>query len=221
MEAVLERAVRRWPEGPDWTRTTVVILASGPSLTVEQVRAVGAWRATAPGARVIAINTTFLLAPWADVLYACDARWWDHHIREVRDSGCSSEFWSIEAAADKHGVRIIESKREAGLCREPGVIHEGMNSGYQAVSFAWQCGAARMVLLGFDMQDVGGRAHWHGDHPHRGGRRANPYALWLKKFITLAADLKVEGCEVVNCTPGSALGAFPRMPLAEALEDVR
>lgn len=219
MEAVAERATVRWPAGPDWTGMTAAILASGPSMSVPAANAVRDWRAAAARRRVITINTTFQLAPWADVLYACDAKWWDLHIEEVRALGCGGDLWSIEAGAkDRHGVRVIESQRGPGLARSPGVINQGSHSGYQAIGFAWQCGAARILLLGFDMHEAGGRAHWHADHPQK-IRRSNPYALWIRNYGPLASDLKAEGCEVINCTPNSALGAFPRVPLATALED--
>lgn len=220
MEAVAERpAVRRWVAGPDWLGATVLVMASGPSMSEADAQRVRAWRTgvTPYLRRVIVINTTFRLAPWADVLYACDAKWWDYHAAEVSALGFCGGLWSIQTEARaRHGVQIIESKRGAGLGREPGVINQGTNSGYQAINFAWQCGAARIVLLGFDMHEVGGRAHWHADHPGK-IRRANPYAQWLLKFPQLASDLDEEGCEVVNCTPNSALRAFQQMPLDEAL----
>ena len=52
--------------------TKWAIIASGPSLTKEDVDAVR-------GLNVIVINTSYWLAPWADILYACDGHWWDWH----------------------------------------------------------------------------------------------------------------------------------------------
>jgi hypothetical protein len=48
------------------------ILATGPSLTAEQVAAVR-------GLRVITVSDAYKLAPWADALVSADAVWWRHH----------------------------------------------------------------------------------------------------------------------------------------------
>lgn len=92
------------------------------------------------------------------------------------------------------------------------MIHEGGNSGYQAINLAFHTGAKRIVLLGFDMQRTDGKAHWFGNHP--GNMQVpSPYADWLHKFEQLAADLKVQGVEVLNCTRETALTCFERVSL--------
>ena len=57
---------------PLWRNQTVVCIASGPSLTQDQVDQV-------KGLNTIAINDAYKLAPWANILYACDYQWWDWH----------------------------------------------------------------------------------------------------------------------------------------------
>jgi hypothetical protein len=70
-----------WSVPPEWVGETAAILASGPSLTREQCEAVRG------KAKVIAVNNQAIdtdcdgvrvpaMAPWADVLYAADAKWW-------------------------------------------------------------------------------------------------------------------------------------------------
>lgn len=93
------------------------------------------------------------------------------------------------------------------------MIHEGGNSGYQAINLAYHFGAARLVLLGFDMQRTGGKSHWFGDHP-AGMNVPSPYDVWRGKFTALAADLALEGVEVLNCSRETALETFRRMDLA-------
>lgn len=212
---------RVWPAGPDWSGATCVILASGPSLTRDDAQLVRAWRAAdvAGTRRVIAINTTYQLAPWADVLYACDARWWDRYFVEAELTCLPTvQFWTQDAKAAKfaHRVRHVQSVRSEGLNRQPGVINQGSNSGFQALNLAWQFGAQRLILLGFDMQATGGRSHWHGDHPDTLNSN-NPYRMWLDQFGPLARDLAKAGAEVINCTPTTALTCFERAPLAHAL----
>lgn len=69
------------------------------------------------------------------------------------------------------------------------------------------------MLLGFDMQRTGGKSHWFGDHP-AGMNVPSPYDVWRGKFTALAADLALEGVEVLNCSRETALETFRRMDLA-------
>lgn len=208
---------RGW-NGLMWDSATVCILASGPSLTEEQCAAVANWRDGPGRRRVIAINTTFQRAPWADVLYACDGRWWDMYFAEVKEKFLSlSGLWTQDVAAEKkYGIHLIRSERLPGLGKKPGIINQGASSGYQALNLAWQAGATKVILLGYDAREVNKQAHWHGDHPPE-IKSGSPYAQWIKNFVQLAEDLKQSGCKVINATPGSAISAFPRATLDEAL----
>jgi hypothetical protein len=196
-----------------WKGATVVILASGESLTEGQCELVRQWRAWSIGGdrRVIAINTTFRRAPWCDVIYACDEHWWDLYHAETRQ--IPAERWTQNPpAATRYGITLITSRKGLGLCREPGAINQGKNGGYQAIGLAYHFAVARVVLLGYDMH--GG--HWHGEHPDPLDKRMN-FGQWLPLFDRLAADLQREGVDVVNCTPGTALTCFRQAGLEEVL----
>lgn len=88
------------------------------------------------------------------------------------------------------------------------------NSGAGAIALAAHWGARRIVLIGYDCQKTGGRAHWHPDHP-RGMGNAGSVDKWPAQFLDVARNLR--GIEVINCTRETALVVFPRMPLEEAL----
>lgn len=206
---------------PDWTGATVVIIASGPSLTEEQCAQVGAWRAAAEdGARrVIVINSSFVRAPFADVLYACDGTWWRASVAGVRNVDAvlaafpPHKLWTQDVkAAEEFRLNLIRSAGGVGLSRKPGLIHQGMNSAYQCINFAFLAGVRRIVLLGVDCHGK----HWHPDHPAPLSNRL-PHAQWIAKFGPLAKDLQADGVDVVNCSPGTALRAFPLAALDEAL----
>jgi len=201
-------------DGLRWAGVQVAILASGPSMSDKQATAVHAWRAcNSTQRKVIAINTTFRRAPWADVLYACDWQWWDAYHQEAKEI-FKGEFWTqAEQSKKKYDIKIIRSRRGKGLSKIPGVIHQGENSGYQAIGLAQQLGAKQIFLLGFDMQGC----HWHGPHPGKLNRK-NIYSSWLEHFKHLAADCKAAGVEVVNCTPTTALRSFPTKGWAEVFK---
>lgn len=188
---------------------TIVCLASGPSLTPEDV---DYCRGKAP---VIAVNDTYRLAPWADVLYACDAKWWAVHAGVPTFTGLK---YALEPAAGRWpGVQILSNTGDRGVELEPTGLRTGKNSGYQAINLAVHLGARRIVLLGYDLQASDpAHSHFFGQHPHP-IRRDSPYALFRDYFAFLLAPLEAIGVELVNCTRETALACVPRVPLEAAL----
>lgn len=211
MSAVMKRTplleLLQWPD------ETAVILASGQSLSDAQVEAVKLWHSAGRG-RVIAVNTTFRRAPWADVLYACDGQWWQVYHAEA-ETTFRGALWTQDMTARRHyAINRVESVIKPGLGKTPGVIHQGGNGGYQAINLAYQAGVARIVLLGFDMHGT----HWHGKYSN-GLPNTAPHLFksWISGFDALAADLLKEGVEVINCAPGSRLTCFPTADLMGVL----
>jgi len=189
-------------EVPDWRGRTVVCIASGPSLTEDACATVHA-----SGHPVIVTNTTFRRAPWADVLLGFDLRWWKEYADEVRKA-----FPGIKVSASQHvgkyGVQTLHGEAWASG------FH---NSGATAILVAAQAGARKVVLLGYDCQRIAGRAHWHADHPPT-MTNAESISSWPRMFDRLAKVLgRSHSCEVVNCSPGTALTCFRRSELKDEL----
>lgn len=203
-----------------WEGATAVIIASGESLTEEQCAKVQEWQSN-PLRRVAAINTSFRRAPWADILYACDGTWWDAvdaktgvtYFAEASQYFAPSEMWTQDKkAADKYNLRWVKSQNGEGVSKRRGVIHQGANSAFQVMNLLYLSGVRKFILLGVDCK--GG--HWHGKHP-QSIDRGHPYGEWKKAFASMARDFNAEGVEVVNCSPGTALKAFPVGNLEEEL----
>lgn len=145
------------------------------------------------------------------MLYACDYKWWKWH------EGLSFAGRKITQdikAAEEYGIEYIESKDERGLSLDHNIIHQGSNSGYQAINLAYHMGAKRVLLLGYDMQKTGGKAHWFGDHPDKCG---SDYGLYASKFTSLAKHAVELGLEIVNCSRNTALNCFSIKKIDEAL----
>lgn len=174
---------------------------------------------------VMAVNCTWQLVPWADVLYAGDREWWSNYgggmtfagDRYTRNEWASVWFHAkhVRSCPDNALCNTVHRCTGQGLCRIPNTIHLGGNSGYQAINLAYHLGARSIVLLGFDMHREGG-AHWHGDHPGLNVPEVH-LPVWRDRMAPLANDLRREGVKVVNATPGTALECFPKMDLARAL----
>lgn len=179
----------------DWTGRTVFLIGGGPSLTKEQVE-----HASRSGHKIIVVNNGYQICPEADVLYACDKKWWLHYKPDFPGYKYSLEYDQDDVFkltnTGGHGIDFIW----------PGV-RTGRNSGYQALNLAIHFGCKRIILLGYDMKYQNNKKHWHPDHP----RPLNNFPLGNKfahHFEEAAPLLQEVGVEVINCSPDSALSCF-------------
>lgn len=212
----MDQEDRRYRVEPIWEGGTVFCIAGGASLTLSQVRLIGMAKRR-PGVRVIAVNDAVYPAAFADIAYACDTSWWDHHkgvpwfprlrlcygIRNVPPRG------SFMLPEDP-GIMFVEGSGTEGLDADPQRLRSGGNSGYQVIQLAANLGATRVVLVAYDMQGE----HWFGQHPEGQLRRSPVFATRISQFNVLANGLRDRGgVTVVNASPGSALHAFPFVSL--------
>lgn len=187
---------------PDWLDRTVVCIASGPSLTPEDAELVHA-----SGHPTVVTNSTFRIAPWCDMIFGFDWRWWEANHGDAKrlapqarrvSHAHSLERFGVETT---HGVAWFEGRGNSGCC---------------AIAMAVAGGARRIVLLGYDCQLTGGRKHWHADHA---GSMTNCVSLplWPGYFGTVAAYATRQKIDVVNATRETSLKCFRRGDLVEAL----
>lgn len=185
-----------------WRGQTVVCLASGPSLTPGDVATV-----QMSGHVVIAVNCTFRVAPWAAVLYAMDRGFWQHYLPEIERTFSGARV----------GMHLMPARYRLATMKGVSGFRPYNNSGAGAISLAQYGGASRVVMLGYDLQHTGGRAHHHADHPRPlGNARQTSVDRWLVRFGELRTRLDAAGVEYVNCSRATALD-WPRMTIEEAL----
>lgn len=190
-----------------WPGETCVCIGGGPSLTAADVNAVRGL------ARVIAINDAYRLAPWADVLYACDRKWIDWHDGVPSFTGPKYSLESSDTTT-RADWQVLKNTGTTGLELDPSGLRTGVNSGYQAINLAVHLGAARILLLGYDMSCDGTASHWFGEHPDA---QPSPYPQMREHFATMVEPLRIAGVSVVNCSLRTALTAFPSVPLETEL----
>lgn len=175
-------------------------------------------------AKVIAIKQTVELCPWADAVYGCDPAWWKHR-KGLTDFNGLKIAWSGAGLSDYPDIRnveIVESGRrkysEALHFDIVGKIGGGGNSGFQALNLALQFGARQIFLIGFDMSDAGGK-HWYGRNnwPNAANPDHSNFKRWIETFDQALPALMAVGAQVVNCSPNSALKAFPVETIENAL----
>ena len=208
-----------WSVPCAWPAATVVLLATGPSLSADQVARVRAAKDRDPaGVRVIAINDAHVAAPFADLLYACDQSWWHHAAKRQQALAFAGLKVTLQDGVTYPEVLQVAESGTEGFDPDPARLRTGRHSGYQALHLAGHLIglSGRVLLLGYDMQRAaGGKSHFFGDHPAE-LQKASPFDLFIAAYETIRLPLRARHIEVINCTPGSAVTTFP----AARLEDV-
>jgi hypothetical protein len=211
---------------PDWTGEPCIVAAPGPSLTAEvahcvrMARMFDRWRA-------VAVQDAYKLMPWADALYGSCPGWWRVHgdCRKFEgemwstheDSAPNAQHLNDKGEFARLRLNLVRGTSAGGFSFDPGLIHYGSNSGFQAINLALLKGCTRIVLVGFDMRLVAGQSHFFGDHPkplHQ--NRDQDYRNFVRHFDRAAKKLPPH-VSIVNATPGSALTSFLMMSLDDAL----
>lgn len=198
---------------PDLSGERVLIVASGPSAeTVPLEDAKGK-------ARVVAVNDSWRLCPWAEILYACDGAWWKAKdgvpefagLRVTQDQTVGTRFPDVRHIKCRRGVSRM-------LVDDTGEIGDGRTSLFQALNLVVRAGPPRVTgLVGADMRlDYG--LHWHGPH---GGGLNNPREKivwrWRESLDGVADQLAGFGMTVLNLSPISMLKNYRKATLQEFL----
>ena len=195
---------------PIFRGKTCFIIGGGPSLSKID------WNQLA-GKNTIAINKAFISYPNADVLYWTDSRfysWYKNRIDQYKGIK-----YAIRFNATQNGeVQLLNRGIRFGLETRADTLAHGNNSGYAAINLAYHLGAKKIVLLGYDMGNVGGKSHYHEGYS---ATRTTSDEIYQKQFIPgftfIANELKKKNIEVWNGCPTSKLTVFPRISLERAL----
>lgn len=196
---------------PDWSGGVCALVASGSSAKRENVEHLRG------KCRVVVINNSFLLVPWADAIYAADGKWWATFKGVPHFDGM--KIATDEVVATRYRLKLVKLVRQDDVNRHrismvSGVLGRGGNSAFQALNWMIQCGARRIIGIGLDFCGE----HWHGRHPD--GMK-NPREATLREWATIldgqAELLESLGVEFVNTSAISILTEYPKMDIETAL----
>lgn len=207
-----------WTPPKIWAGGTAFIIGGGPSLKDMDLTPIH-------GHHVIGTNNAYQLGSWVDLCWFGDCRWYDwHRDRLLKFAGI--KVTCCVRAGGKPGIKGMKRGKAAGIEKRPGWVSWNGNTGASAINVAYHLGAVKVVLLGFDMRQVGDDCNWHPEHlimnPNsekkkleNGGKSC--YGRYLRKFPEIAKDAHRLKLEIVNATPGSALPDFPIVELKDVL----
>ena len=200
---------------PDWTGQTAVVIASGPSLTAQDVAY------ASDRARCVCVNDNWIKVRQPEVVYASDLEWWRYYADAMRHL---RQLWPDVAlvtgcptATSEFDLTLIRGHQGAGIDSRPGHLKWNNNSGMAAINVAYHCGARRILLLGLDCElGPQGQKHWFGDHPGRLNKNS-PLKGFAKQAHQIQKDADKLGVEIINCSRRTAITAFRRALITEVL----
>lgn len=206
-----------WHVPPEWRDQTAIILCGGTSVTPDTISAIRHIHERGD-AKVIVVNSTYQSAPWADMLFFADERWWSRELKErplVLERFEGYAVTTSLAAKGDHLLRLrkITPTKEAGLItdrRDSVALQRTSLQG--ALNVCYHEEVSRILLVGVDNRDgEDGRAHFHAEYPW--ARRKNTWKVKTDQLVHAVPHLKEAGIEVINCSPISTLPWWPKRSL--------
>lgn len=183
---------------------TIYVVAGGPSLT-------GYDWSKLRDKRVIAVNRSYEVLPYAEIVYFSDKRFFHWHEKGL----IAHSAVKVTGAKLEHPeVDNVSFSGRGGLSTVPGVLRSGNCSGYAAINLAIQMGATSIVLLGFDMKFSAGDSHWHDGHPIPNKERQ--FKKMLPFFETMLRTSRALNVSIINACPESAITCFQKIQLEQA-----
>ncbi len=188
-----------WEPQGEWAGRAVVVVGTGPSLTLHQVYALSRARAR-DQVRIVAVNDAVHALWGADVCVGGDRLWWAHRdMRRFagRKVALGESFY--DAAEAMPDLFLVRRASLEGCELRPGWVATHGHSGAIAVQVAAQClglpnGGGKLCMVGFDLA---GSDHFFGDYEKPLGMEHDK-ARWRKYFRAFPETL---GEVLVSTTP--------------------
>lgn len=193
----------------DWSGQGCFLVCGGDSLSgfdFERIRA--------PGVRVVVVNSSYLVVPWADALVFGDWKWFD----DFKGNGHAQrpELWKFAgekiAAAKVIDERLTVIRRIAhnGISDNCQLLMAGATTVSTALNFLWLKRVRWVGVLGLDGKPgQDGRLWHHEPHPAAWPRIENCFRVHGYELAKVAKQMAERGVEVFNCNPDSAHRMFP------------
>lgn len=201
-----------------WAGEPAFVLGGGPSLR-------GFAFSRLAGRHVVAVNRAFEYAPFAEVLYSMDIRYYRWLLngaiagtREMYLRFAGIRIW-LDLFNYTYGpeVRYVPGIGPEGISRslKEGIYHSN-NSGYGGIQIAIVLKANPIYLLGFDLNATG-KTHFHSGYPRT--NRVSINERFRGGFTRLARPARAAGIRIVNLSASSTLRCFEFSSIDEVLDD--
>jgi hypothetical protein len=201
-----------WAVQREWEGQTAFIIAGGTSILEQDVGSLA-------GQRVIAVNSSYQVAPFADICFFADNRWWEAHRKREPIVNWSGRLVTCSRAAE--GDHLLRLRRDApppGFAVDNRAVASQWTSTQGAMNLAAHLGVKRIVLLGADMyRREDGVSHHHEAHPWPNKPGNETWDIQMRYLQMIVEPLHERGIEVFNTSMKSRLPWWPKCKLEGAL----
>ncbi len=196
---------QNWVPPQEFSGDTVIVLGSGNSIVeLGHDRLLPNFEGKYP---VICCNSSFLLAPWAEILFFADARWYrDNEWCLDRHLGWRKVTRRPPPGRPKFPIHTIRAEHRGGLSLNPTTIF-WRNSGHMALNLAVHLGAARVILVGVDMVTTAKKQNFHTLHSRP--TNVDAFKTWRDDFELARPVLDKLNVSVLHANANSAVRSFP------------
>jgi len=202
---------REWTVPCEWPGECVFIIGGGPSVLGQDIERLR-------GRRVIVINSSVYAAPWADVLFFGDWRWWNEPDNRAAVANFKGRVVTTTKLKTDPKVKICKKTYPPGLAIERDSLMQRWTSLTAATNLAAHLvgrGGA-IIWLGADGKIAADRTHHHKPHPWP--HKADAYDKQLIDLMTIPSSLWQMGVAAFNASPGTAWKMLPLINLEDVLE---
>lgn len=193
-----------------WEGQTVYVLGGGPSARphVDKLR----------GQHLIVVNASWTVAPFAEVLFFADSRFWGQYGAEIKAS-FPGLVVSCSGGVSDPGVKSVRRDKPPKILPDQLGVTMARTSLTGAIVLAAKAGAAKVVLVGADGQlGPDGTRHNH-EVKYPWSFMTSSYVKQQAELASVAGPLRRMGVTVVNASPGSAFNMFPAVDLDNELNN--
>lgn len=212
---------------PDDVKDNIIIVGSGKSLTgfdFNKLRGLGT---------IIAVNDTGRYIPFADMWFTLDP--WGLNGPQIPPNFQGKLFAAVSEDYGTSGAKVVEHRvkpdpritflhrlrshnkvgvssetaYKVGLSEDTSCINTG-NSGYGALNLAYHFRPKKILLLGID-----GTIGYH----YQNGKSNRPLTYLPIMFDSAKPQLDKANIELINGSVNSAVTAYPRFTVAEAIKE--
>ena len=234
-----------WNVPKIWKGEDVWIIGGGPSLTstfqipddiVRKVRAkqlplsaYSPFMEVLHDKHIIGINVAYQLGDWVDMVFCGD----QHFVKLHEDR--MYEFPGLTVTCHQVGQkprwmkyvqRVNKGARGGNITANTSQVCWNQTSGAAAINLAVHLGAARIILVAFDMCLEGNKQHWHNAYrtgspditdPDEQKKKQKTIARHLSTFPGIKSSLDRLSIPIYNVSPNSSITCIEKKSLEELL----
>jgi hypothetical protein len=205
-----------WNVPVEWPGETVFIIAGGPSVAAHDLSRLR-------GRKVIVVNSSYEAAPFADLCFFGDHRWYMEHAGRPAFRNFKGRMATVSKASP--GPNLLKLRR---MLPPPGLVRQTNAAVSQRTSLQGAMNVAchltgwtgNIVLIGADMgRDPAGKTHHHLPHRWKNKPGNKTWDIQMAQLIHVVPVLKEAGIRVINVGMNSRIPWFQKMPtLADAIK---